>query len=273
MSAFSNWMLACFFYATASPAFAQTPDSRLAAGLQDNSFLIEEAYNQERGVVQHILSLRRQGRDTFLGFTQEWPIGSQLHQFSYTIPYSWLRGEGQRANGFSDAMLNYRYQALSETNSTPAFAPRISFIIPTGNASMNLGVGSAGLQLNLPFSKIISNNVTLHFNAGMTSYFDVRGRRPNSYSIGGSAVYAFTREFNILLETVAEWNESVTETSAIQRDFTFTVSPGLRYAFNLSAGQLVVGAALPIRVGQDRPGYGLLGYLSFEHSFLKSDGR
>ena len=39
---------------------AQEKDPRPAAGLQDNSFLIEEAYNQEAGVVQHIMGLRRQ---------------------------------------------------------------------------------------------------------------------------------------------------------------------------------------------------------------------
>ena len=37
--------------------FAQEEDPRPAKGIQDNSFLIEEAYNQESGVVQHILNL------------------------------------------------------------------------------------------------------------------------------------------------------------------------------------------------------------------------
>ena len=57
---------------------------RPAAGVQDNSFLIEEAYNQEAGVVQHIFNLRRQGHDWSFAFTQEWPVGSQTHQFSYS---------------------------------------------------------------------------------------------------------------------------------------------------------------------------------------------
>jgi hypothetical protein len=267
---------ACLAGALTGPAAAQE-DPRPAAGLQDNSFLIEEAYNQERGTAQHVLQMRRQGRDWFLGFTQEWALGNQLHQLSYTLPYAWLnpwlRSGGQRAAGPGDAMFDYRYQLLFETAALPAVAPRLSLIVPTGRAATGLGEGSAGLQFNLPVSKIVADRVTLHFNAGMTSYFDVRGRQPTSFNVGGSAVYAFTRDFTLALETLAEWNATVTETRTIQRDFSVTVSTGLRYAFNLEAGQLVVGAAVPVRLSQDRPSYGLIGYLSFEHSLLKPAGR
>ena len=40
------------------PAHAQPKHDRPAEGIQDNSFLIEEAYNQEPGVVQHIFNAR-----------------------------------------------------------------------------------------------------------------------------------------------------------------------------------------------------------------------
>ena len=69
--------------------FAAEP---LAKGIQDNSFLVEEAYNQEPGVVQHIFNLpilfAGHEKDISPSFTQEWPIFSQTHQFSYTIPYT-----------------------------------------------------------------------------------------------------------------------------------------------------------------------------------------
>lgn len=112
------------------PASAEGKDTRLAAGVQDNLCLLEEAYNQEPGVVQHISCLRGQGRDRFFNFTQEWPLGSQAHQFSYSLPYSWLRSEGRRVQGVGDILLNYRYQALYESSETPAFAPRLSLIMP-----------------------------------------------------------------------------------------------------------------------------------------------
>src|SRR5258708_3269413 len=64
-------------------------------GIMDYSFLNEEAYNQDPGIVQHIfnavysiddLSQPRQRR-TDLSFTQEWPAYGQAHQLSYTVPY------------------------------------------------------------------------------------------------------------------------------------------------------------------------------------------
>lgn len=251
------------------PAMAEEKDDRPAKALQDNSFLVEEAYNQEPGVVQHITALQRQGRDWFFTFTQEWPIASQTHQFSYSIPYSWLRSGGQRAQGFGDINLNYRWQAVMETASMPAIAPRVSLILPTGEASKDLGVGSPGYVLALPVSKIVSDRVTLHGNARFTSYFNVNGRQPNSYFLGGSAVYAVSREFNLMLEAIGEWNESVTAAGNIEREKSFTLVPGLRYAFNLKEGQLVAGLGAPIRFVNNTTEYGALLYLSFEHTFLK----
>jgi hypothetical protein len=111
--------------------------------------------------------------------------------------------------------------------------------------------------------------VTLHANAGVTSYFDVQGRQPTSYLLGASAIYAVTRDFNLMLEGLREWTESVNETREIERENSFTISPGMRYAFNLPAGQLVVGAGVPIRFTNGRPDYGIMLYTSFEHNFLK----
>lgn len=247
---------------------ADDEDKRTAKALQDNSFLIEEAYNQEPGVVQHILLIRKQGRDWNLAFTQEWPLFSQEHQFSYSIPYARLRSGGQRASGVGDVFLNYRYQAWSETMNRPAFAPRFSFIVPSGDETRGLGDGSNGMQINLPFSKIVSDRVSLHANAGYTRMFDIQNLSTNSYFLGGSMIYAATRELNFMFEVIHDWEQSV-DTGAIVRDKTLTISPGLRYAFNLDAGQLVVGAAAPIAFTSGQPtSYGAILYLSFEHSFL-----
>jgi hypothetical protein len=257
----------------ALPAVAEEKDLRPAAGVQDNSFLIEEAYNQEAGVVQHISTLQRQNRNWYFGFTQEWPLRSQAHQFSYTVPYSWIRNDaGQRAHGLGDFVVNYRYQILTETDTLPAFAPRLSLILPTGNKDKGLGDGSFGFEVHLPFSKIVSDRVTLHANAGMTHLFDVDGRHPTSYMLGGSAIYAVNRDFNLMLETLGEWTESVNAMREIEREFTYTISPGARRAFNfpdLADLQVVIGAAVPISFTKGKPtDYGLFFYLSFEHNFL-----
>jgi len=251
-------------------ASAADDDKRLAKGIQDNSFLIEEAYNQDADVVQHITNLRRQGRDWVFMFTQEWPIGSQTHQFSYSVPYLWLKGDQGKVDGFGEIFLNYRYQALAETDRLPAFAPRLSLILPSGDREKETGNESLGTQLNLPFSKIVSDRVTLHANAGLTSYFDVDGRRPTSYNLGGSVVLALTRETNLLFETVGEWTESVDAARDIERQFTLTMSPGVRHAFNLpNDKQVVVGAGAPISFSNGSVDYGAFFYLSLEHKFLR----
>lgn len=240
-------------------------DAVPAKGIQDNSFLIEEAYNQEPGVVQNIISLRRQGRDTYLTFTQEMPIFTQQHQFSYSIPYSWLRSAGQRPSGIGDVMFNYRFQALSETSTMPAFAPRLSLIVPTGNERKGLGNGSYGYQLNFPVSKIVSERITIHANAGTTSMFNVNGRRPRSFNVGASVVYAAAQNINFLLEAVGERNEAVNAFSRIEREKLLTVSPGARYAMNFTDAQLVFGLGAPVVMKRaEKPSYGLFLYLSYE---------
>lgn len=78
--------------------------------IEDNSFLVEEAYNQEPGEVQHVVTAayndpRRRGW-TF-DFTQEWPVFSQDHQFSYTIPSYHLHENGDRIFGIGDVSFKY----------------------------------------------------------------------------------------------------------------------------------------------------------------------
>ena len=74
-------------------AAARAADRRADAAaeesqIQDNSFLIEEAYNQDPGVVQHIQTFSRatRGGDWLYTFTQEWPAPNLKHQLSYTLP-------------------------------------------------------------------------------------------------------------------------------------------------------------------------------------------
>ena len=126
---------------TDPPEIGDRTDDRPAKGIQDNSFLIEEAYNQEPGVVQAITAFRGQGSSRSLAFVHEFPLWSQTHQFSYSVPYS-LRGESRRVRGVGDVLLNYRYQALFESDTSPAFAPRISLLLPTGSTTNDTGSGS-----------------------------------------------------------------------------------------------------------------------------------
>ena len=194
------------------PPKALIASEPVAKGIQDNSFSIEEAYNQEPGVVQHIFNLpidfTNGSREIAPGFTQEWPVFSQTHQFSYTIPYIFTEDD----NGMEDMRLNYRLQAFMEDQYTPAFAPRLSLVLPTGDRDKDFGTGVAGYEFNLPFSKIVSDRWTLHFNAGMSVFPNAhQSHHLTNYNVGASAIYAVSRDFNVMLETVAGWNEGIAE--------------------------------------------------------------
>lgn len=260
----------------AAAASAQVSVPRPAEGIQDNSFLIEEAYNQEPGVVQHILNIVYdttrvagvQSANYSLVFTQEWPAFSQAHQLSYTIPFSFLDDGARTARGIGDILLNYRLQALMESETLPAFSPRWSLILPTGDEAEGLGNDTLGYQVNLPFSKVVSDRWSVHANAGATLLPDVSERDLMSYNLGASAIYAVSSNFNVMLESVAAWDEEVQDNGRTSRAAAVVISPGVRYAFNHAGGaQTVIGIAAPIGLTSAAPDMGVFVYASFEHAF------
>jgi hypothetical protein len=254
------------FLGPTSTCFAQEP---LAKGVQDNSFFVEEAYNQEAGVVQHIFNLpiffRHGDKEIPPSFTQEWPLFSQTHQLSYTVPYTFTSD----ANTFDDVRLNYRLQALMESERTPAFAPRFTLVLPTGDPDKEIGHDHLGYEINLPFSKIVSDRWTLHFNAGGSVFPAVHDRDLWNYNLGASAIFAVSKDFNLMLESVVNGEQDVSSRH-LERSISALLSPGARYAFNLPNDlQIVVGAAVPVGLTSDSPDWGLFFYLSFEHPFIR----
>jgi hypothetical protein len=257
------------------------PRERNVDGMMDNSFLIEEAYNQEAGVVQHIFSglysLNRQGgpddESWNLAFTQEWPLFSQAHQVSYTLPYTDTHAGGTTIRGFGDMLVNYRYQAYFNEETLRAFAPRFSLVLPTGDERRGAGEGTVGYQANLPFSTAIGDKWFVHLNAGATflpNATSAADRDLLHYNLGGSAIYAATRDIHFLVEWLGLWIEAPNSSSTLRHEFSSIISPGVRKAFNFRGGsQLVLGVAAPIGLTGSAPDYGVFLYISFEHSFLK----
>lgn len=264
-----NWtnviITAALSLAFASRAGAQpTPPAPVQPfQILDNSFLVEEAFNQERGIFQNIAGLTRQGGDWQLTFTQEWPAPSQRHQLSYTLV---TRSTGS-AWTFGDVYLNYRFQALQEAPGRPAFSPRFSVIVPSGHRTA--GGGNAGLQVNLPFSRQ-RGDLYFHWNGGFT--WLPRGSDVDllSPALAGSAIYRLRPMLNLMLESVLAFDAGDGASGAVTHTRSLTVSPGVRGGWNIATDtQLIVGAALPItRVDRDAS-VGVFGYLSYELPFLK----
>jgi hypothetical protein len=199
------------------PASQEAADEEDQIIFQDNSFLTEEAYNQEPGVVQHTFNFVRgwdesggHSRTFHFLFTQEWPIGSQMHQFSYQIPASRFseRPDGDpsfEGEGIGDVQLNYRLQVLGGDGELLWFSPRLSLILPTGDQSEGLGNDEVGYQINLPLSREFERG-TVHFNAGLTVIPDaeavvedptvpVHGQTLNGYNLGAMGSTSSNRTF------------------------------------------------------------------------------
>ena len=274
-------------------AHAQGGSTEQQVEIADNSFLIEEAFNQEAGVVQHIFNwipnwqFEGAHERTFdFAFTQEWPVGSQLHQFSYTIPFSNIvqREDGHlisKVEGIGDILLNYRLQVLDGEGGTVAFSPRFSVILPTGDEEKGLGNGVVGYQVNLPFSRQLEDRA-YHFNAGFTITPDVvagvdpalgfTGGTLHGYNLGGSAIKFVRPDFHLMLEVLALWDESLLEDQTTDGAVEVFVSPGFRWAaYTEGETQLVLGTAVPIGLTRDTPDVSVFLYLSFEHRFRPED--
>jgi hypothetical protein len=265
-----------FIVATASGAVhaqAPVPSKPAPWGIVDNSFLVEEAFNQERGVVQNIVSFVREGPGAWrTTFTQEWPIPNVTHQLSYTVPLARMNA----TTGFGDVLINYRWQMLSETSARPAFAPRLSLVLPTSDHLAGFDNGVLGWQINLPFSKQMGN-VYFHWNGGFTytphvkadDAKDSRGVTLFSPGLAGSAIWQVSPLLNVLLELTATSDEHVGAGGERLRDNAMTISPGVRKGWNVRDQQIVVGAAVPVSVGEDGADLALLMYFSYELRFRK----
>ena len=268
----------CAWLTAAGRMGAQTSPSQEATGvsIQDNSFLIEEAYNQEQGVVQHISTFSRAiGTTSWVyAFTQEWPVRVQRHQLSYTIPIAHAADQSGARTGIGDVAVNYRYQILG-VGGGPAFAPRLSVLLPTGASRRGFGAGGTTLQMNLPFSVSLPARFVAHSNAGMS--FTPRARdtagavaASREYSLGQSLIWLARRDFNFMVEALWTAAHEVAGPGQTVRTSEFLVSPGVRGAINFRSGlQIVPGLAVPIGVGPSRGERSLFIYLSFEHPFAK----
>jgi DtxR family Mn-dependent transcriptional regulator len=273
-------LVLCLLFGAAAAAQSSAPrpassDSTRPFEITDNSFFVEEAFNQEAGVFQHIFGAARIAGNWNATFTQEWPVGSQAHQFSYTIPFGTISG----VKGIGDVLLNYRYQLWAGEDGKPAFSPRVSLLLPTGDDVHGFGDGSPGLQVNLPFSKQ-QNDVYVHWNAGFTFLPGVKSDRWQTPlpvddvtlfapALSASAIWRYRPMLNLMVESLLEWPHELVGPGLAERFTAFTLAPGARGGWNLGDHQLIVGAAIPITWSQNTTHAGIFFYTSYEMPFKR----
>lgn len=208
--------------ATPQPETGATGPHQDSPPIQDNSFLIEEAYNQEFGIVQHINTFSRSWttHEWLYTFTQEWPIPGQTHQLSYTFSYvdPGLRGVSL---GVGDLAINYRYQLLGSGDTRVAIAPRLTLLVPSGDSRFGRGFGGTGLQTNIPVSWVVNKHLVTHWNIGGTLIPAAKNALGDSatttgFNLGQSFVWLVHPRFNALLETTWSHSQSVVSPSRTQ---------------------------------------------------------
>jgi hypothetical protein len=276
-------ILAPLFPALAPSAAGQVTRSvPEAPPIRDNSFLIEEAYNQERGVVQHINTFVRasDGGSWAYTFTQEWPLSGQRHQVGFTLPVVSASAADGGGTGIGDVAVNYRFQLAGivrgGASGAAAFAPRVTVILPTGASRHGFGKGGAGLQVDLPLSVELPAALVTHVNAGATYTARARNSRGDraatfDYTVGQSLIWHALPRFDLMIEAVWTRTQNVTGPSRTARGSEVLLAPGVRTALDLESGlQIVPGLAFPVGVGPSRGARSVFVYLSLEHPFARA---
>ncbi|MGZ4816395.1 MAG: hypothetical protein ACXVZV_13350 [Terriglobales bacterium] len=240
--------------------------------IQDNSFLVEEAYNQEDGVIQHISFVQRLSNgDLLYTQTDEWPVRTLRHQLSVTAALGHSGAYANSGSGWGDTAINYRYQLRGDGDAHVAAAPRLSVLLPTGDSSLGRGFGGWGLQTNLPISVTHGRRFVTHWNAGLTWVPSAQNAAHEKAAVvnpmvGQSTVFLASPRVNLLCEWVWSSNGMVTGPGTTARSQSLYVNPGVRWAYNFATGlQIVPGVGVPVGSGSSAGQKGMIFYLSFEH--------
>jgi DtxR family Mn-dependent transcriptional regulator len=252
--------------AAAQDAVQDPPSNPTPFAISDNSVLIEEAFNQDAGVVQNIFQvLRADDGEWATNFTQEWPLFGHRHQISYTLTYGSI-------TGLADTQVHYRLQVRDEGPRAPAFSPRVSVFLPTGNRSRGAVNGHSGWQVNLPFSKQF-RDVYVHWNAGFTHLpaAEDDGQKWNLLALqgGGSVIWRMRPMLHLMMESLVVSGEDL-ESDAPSRRTSVTFAPGVRGGWDIGDSQLVLAVSAPIVQQHGAPtSTALVTYVSYELRFKK----
>jgi hypothetical protein len=258
--------------------------------IEDNSMFIEEAFNQEAGIIQHISNLIFDKGGLVYAYTQEIPLADVKHQLSFTFSYnSYKTPEGIQqignsqfvTKGLGDFYVNYR-PLLFGKNDWALVIPRFTLIAPTGDARYGFGGGGWGGQFNLAVTKRLGKKLVTHYNAGYTlvskaDFYTYEGdgtpllqaeRNITAKNVGASIIWFAKPKFNLMTEYVSNFAQEFQDNGTVTKNHNLILNPGFRFAIDMGNVQIVPGAGLPLYFtnGQFQNSGGFI-YLSIEPAF------
>jgi hypothetical protein len=260
-----------------------------AKHIRDNGFLIEEAFNQGIGEVQHIFNWiqswdrapRLRSRFFDASYGMELPLGSQLHQFSFTVLYQTVfektdDGLVNQVGDIGDTELSYRYQ-LFANDDTLWCAPKFALILPTGDERFGFSNGAVGYDFVLPVS-FYRDRFDFHINLGYSITPNASVELPNrvksprhdlnGYLLGAALYWKPEVFLHFFIEALWLRNEGIIEDGSKERGTQVFLNPGFRYAVTQNEGvEWVLGVAVPVGLTRDTPDIGVFAYMSIEYDF------
>lgn len=242
--------------------------------IEDNSFLLEEAYQQELGIHQLIQSYqtRYNSNNYQYKLTHEMPITNLTHQLSYEVPFA--RSEESEHGSLGDMVVSYRWGAVQKEKFR--LADRFGLVLPTGSVNKGGGNGVLGMDFMQAATFTLSDRWMNHINLGVQYLPQAKSAgTANRHSItvgtaGTSFVYLHSDNFNLLLEALAQTGHLVYPFGRELDRPIFTLNPGARFAIDLDykETQMVPGMSFPVQAGDGPTEYGVFFYFSVEPKFI-----
>ena len=262
-----------------APAAATTSSAAQSEGpIQDNSFLVEEAYNQEDGVIQHISFVQfLNSHDVVYTQTDEWPLRSLKHQLSVTASVN-KSGNYRVRTGLGRYRSQLPLSACRQRRARLAISP----VFPCcchWQQRRGTGLWRLGLADQPSYQPRLNRHIVTHWNAGVTWIPSAQDAQHNHATVvnpnlAQSTVWLVKPRFNALCEVVWTNNASVVASGQTARQQALFVSPGVRWAYNFKSGlQIVPGVAVPMGLMGASCQRGAIFYLSSEHPFALAHSR
>jgi hypothetical protein len=252
--------------------------------IEDNSMLIDEAFNQTHRNLQHITNVSFSKNTATYSYALEIPLKNEKHQLSFSFNYGSIKkqdittGYNLMENGVGDASLSYR-PLLFGKDWQAMVIPRFTLIIPSGNAQKGLGSGGWGSEFGIAITKRIIPAVVTNYNVSYTwickaDYYTkaADGNSPvktelncASKSFGMSAIWLLKPHLNLMLEYLITSGTSGNANTVINNSI---INPGFRFAVDAGNVQIVPGVGIPLNFTGNRfSDAGCFIYLSIEHPY------